>query len=346
MIADTLRDVILQHLGPMKTSRKGWQYRNCMLCHTQGHGRDTKSRLGIIFDPGGGIAVNCFNCGFDAIWKPGETFTKKFKLYLSEIGLSELDIQKLSFAAFQEANHIGAVGELSLTGDVTSKWEETKLPAKANTLEYWATSGCDNEHFLDVLEYAVKRGFTKLDELYWIPQPFQQLNRRLILPFYYQGEMVGYTGRFAKKLNSKKIPKYVNTMPDNYVYNLDAQIESNKEFVILTEGVFDAWVVDGISCMNSSISPEQIAIINRLNRKVIVVPDFDKDGREYVEIANENGWLVSIPNWGSNVKDAAKAAEKYGRLLTVHSIIKSAKAYTLQNIIDWKIKVKGRGYRD
>ena len=345
MIADDLRDVIFQHLGTMKQSRKGWHYRNCFLCHTQGHSRDTKNRMGIIVDPDGSIRVNCFNCAFKAIWKPGETFTNKFVTYLSELGLSELDIKKLSFAAFKESNHIGFVGETSLTGDATTKWTPITLPGKSKTLEEWAKLGCDDSNYLNVLEYAVNRGFTRIDQLYWVPNSYQQVNRRLILPFYHKGEIVGYTGRYAKDDISKKIPKYINTMPDNYVYNLDSQINSDKEYVILTEGVFDAWVVDGISCMNNSMSPEQISIIKRLNKKIIVVPDFDKDGTDYVKTANENGWLVSIPNWGRNVKDAAKAAEKYGRLLTVYSIIKSAKAYTLQNTIDWEIKVKGRGYR-
>jgi hypothetical protein len=345
MIAEQLKSEILKHFGQYKVSRKNWYYRNCPLCHTQGHGRDTRSRFGLKIDTDGGITVNCFNCGFNAIWKPGETITNKFQLFLLELGISEIDIKKLAFAAFNEANHIGFVGEFSLTNDPTSKWKPIDFPKKCKSLEEWAKLGCDDTDYLGVLEYAVSRGFTKIDELYWIPEPFQQVNKRLILPFYYKGDLVGYTGRFANNNISKKTPKYVNTMPDNYVYNLDSQINSDKEYVILTEGVFDAWVVDGISCMNSSISPDQIAIINRLNKKIIVVPDFDKDGIGYVETAKENEWMVSIPNWGRDVKDSAKAAEKYGRLLTVQSIIHSAEEYSIQNSINWEIKVKGHGYR-
>jgi hypothetical protein len=43
-------------------------------------------------------------------------------------------------------------------------------------------------------------------------------------------------------------------------------------------------------------------------------------------------WEVSFPPWADDVKDAADAVNKYGRLLTVASIIKHA--------TDNKIKTK------
>lgn len=93
--------------------------------------------------------------------------------------------------------------------------------------------------------------------------------------------------------------------------------------MILTEGVLDAWVVDGISILGE-ITRSKIDIINSLQKQIIVCPDRDKKGYDLVKTAIDNKWAVSFPKWDIYIKDAAKAAEKYGRLLTTHSIIASA----------------------
>jgi hypothetical protein len=54
----------------------------------------------------------------------------------------------------------------------------------------------------------------------------------------------------------------------------------------------------------------------------------DKDGDDLIEIAIKHRWAVAFPNWGRNdhgkpVKDAGEAAEIYGDLLTIKSIIDS-----------------------
>jgi hypothetical protein len=44
----------------------------------------------------------------------------------------------------------------------------------------------------------------------------------------------------------------------------------------------------------------------------------------YYVLTVELGWEVSFPPWHKDCKDAADAVAKYGRLLTVNSIIKFA----------------------
>jgi hypothetical protein len=58
-----------------------------------------------------------------------------------------------------------------------------------------------------------------------------------------------------------------------------------------------------------------------------------------------NNWGVSYPKWDIDIKDASAAAEKYGRLLTTHSIIDSA-VYGKEAIeLKWKIEQAARARR-
>jgi DNA primase len=146
---------------------------------------------------------------------------------------------------------------------------------------------------------------------------------RATYPFIYDGKIVGYTGRYVKEIKDKKMPKYHAETPESFLTNLDRQKREDKKFVILTEGVFDAHVVDGVAVLGNNLTADQISIIERLGKEIIVVPDKDKDGQLLFDTAIEHGWTISTPDWGAGVKDPAGAVEKYGRILTVQSIIES-----------------------
>ena len=55
-------------------------------------------------------------------------------------------------------------------------------------------------------------------------------------------------------------------------------------------------------------------------------PDRDAAGKELIRQAAELGWEVSFPPWHTDIKDVGDAVLKYGRLLTLSSIIKYAVA--------------------
>ena len=105
--------------------------------------------------------------------------------------------------------------------------------------------------------------------------------------------------------------------------------------------MLDAWVVDGISILGE-IGQSKVDIVNRLQKEVIVCPDRDKKGHDLVNVAIENEWSVAFPKWDKDIKDAAAAAEKYGRLLTTHSIISSAVAGREKIQLKWEIEQNER----
>ncbi len=349
MIIDVLKESILSNIGPLKTAPQGWYKRHCMLCHTQGHGRDTRNRFGIQFNPQS-IAVNCFNCKFSAGYTEGKEMSKAFLFFLTQINIDKKFIDQIKFEIYKQKNKISAVreGDEEKAPDkekkirsLFEKWQPMPLPEDSLPITTWLEYGLDDHNFLDVANYAIDRRLLNLGEFYWSPETKTHMNQRLIIPYYYKGKIVGYTARLCYDPPDKSIPKYHQQCPHDFVYNLDHQGDWIRKYAIVTEGVLDAWTVDGVST-RGDIGQEQIDIINRLQKQVIVCPDGDKSGRGLVDAAIENKWAVSFPKWRMHFKDATAAATKYGQLLTTNSIITSAVTGKDKILIAWNLDQNDR----
>jgi len=156
-----------------------------------------------------------------------------------------------------------------------------------------------------------------------------------LIPFYWRGDVVGFTGRMFEQLD--KVKYYTDVQP-GYVFNMDAQ-DWTRKFVLVTEGPFDAISVSGVSILGSEINDTQRELIDGLGRQVIVVPDRDTSGQKLIDQATEFGWSVAFPEWDKAVGDVADAVLQYGRLFTIQSILKTTETSKLK--IDLKRKIYG-----
>jgi DNA primase len=148
----------------------------------------------------------------------------------------------------------------------------------------------------------------------WSPAPGYK--DRVLIPFYHDGKIVGYTGR---KITEGK-PKYLTDAQPGYVFNLDAQT-NNRHYTIVVEGQFDAIAIEGCAIMHNEPNDTQIMRLNALGREIIVVPDKDRPGAKMIEAAVKNGWSASLPPWEDDIKDVADAVKRYGRLYTLATIL-------------------------
>jgi hypothetical protein len=348
MIIDALKEAILGNIGTLKSAPKGWHKRNCMLCHTKGHGRDTRNRFGIQFNPTS-IAANCFNCGFSAGYTEGKELSTSFKHFLRQIHIDDKFIKQIEFEIFKSKNQIEIVRDGEIAGvdklkSLFQKWKPMDLPEDSLSIEQWLDLEVDDPDFLRVANYALERKLYRLDQFYWTPSKINNLNQRIIIPYYYKNKIVGFTSRLCFDTDGKEIPKYFQQCPTDFVYNLDNQQEWSRKYVIVTEGVLDAWVTDGVSVLGE-IGQAKVDIINRLQKEIIVVPDGDLKGGDLVDAAIENNWAVSFPTWLTRMgglKDASAASVKYGKLLTTYSIISSAVSGKDKINVQWKIRQNER----
>lgn len=292
-----------------KMTPSGWESFNAVCCHNRGENRDTRKRGGIMFK-NDGFQYHCFNCNFKAGWVPGKLLSKNTRSLMSWLGIADSDIQKLSLEAIKHKDE-----QVSVSKPLNFDLETRQLPKNCLTIEEWAHNGCEDQDFLSIVTYILDRGM----DLDWYPWMWSDENGyrdRVIIPFFHENRIVGWTGRKI----TDGTPKYLTTAQPGYVFNLDRQ-EDDRKFVIVVEGQFDAIAVDGVAIMHNEPNDTQIARINALGREVIVVPDNDKPGCVLIEKAIEQGWSVSLPDWGNDVKDVADAVKKFGRIYTLATIL-------------------------
>ena len=308
-----------------KTTPSGWISFNAVCCHHNGDSPDTRKRGGVLFNEDG-FQYHCFNCGFKAGWTPGRLLSKNTKNLFQWMGMPTDEINKLNLEALRNKEDIPKAVK-TFNFDL----QEKELPEDSESIMSWARdlSRLNSElrdKFYGIVEYVDNRGFDPYDErFYWSPAPGYA--DRVLIAFRQDGKIVGYTGR---KVTEGK-PKYLTDAQPGYVFNIDRQIE-DREYLIVVEGQFDAMAVDGVAIMSNDPNPTQIARINQLGKKVIVVPDRDKPGAKMIDTALANNWSVSIPDWEDDVKDCADAMKRYGRLYTLFTI--------LENREDSEIKIQ------
>lgn len=300
-----------------KSSPSGWTSFNAPCCGHRGHSPDTRKRGGLRFD--NGIVYNCFNCKYTASWQPGRPITNKFKNLCKWMGASDDDINVMIFEALktESSEYVHEHSEAKI------EFSDKPLPEGAAPIATWA---CDEQiealaPLLDpVILYLVNRGFDPLDDHFWW-SPAAGYENRVLIPFTYQGRVVGST---ARKVTDGK-PKYLSDQHPHFVFNVDAQTEGHK-YIFVCEGPFDALSIGGVALLTNDIADQQARIIDSLGATVIVIPDQDEAGLQLIEKAIEHNWAVAFPNWDPTVKDAADAVQKYGKLFVVVDAIKTAVA--------------------
>lgn len=321
-----LSDLLLQLLPPRnKLTPSGWRSFNAPCCHHNGHTADTRSRGGII-EAGDSISYHCFNCGFKTGWQPGRPLTAKMRKLLIWLGATDDVITKLSLDILR--TNEGVDIQNRIVG--IPSFEPKSLPDDSRLI---TDDPCDeNQYLTDVKAYMSSR---KL----WVDQGYNYYwssslgyRDRLIVPFYHNNQIVGYT---ARTIHNNSKTKYLMDKPAGYVYNLDQQTP-NKVFCIAVEGALDAIHIDGVGLLTNEISDQQSMLLNRLNKEIIVVPDRDSAGRNLIERSIELGYSVSMPDWKPGIKDVSDAVLEYGQLYTLYSIVNSAESSPL------KIRLKER----
>jgi hypothetical protein len=292
-----------------KPTSGGWVSFNAPCCVHKGESQDKRMRGGVLFDAEG-FVFSCFNCGFKAGWKPGKTLSKNTKDLFRWLGLPESEISRLVLETLKEKDAIPVAKK-----ELIFELHDEPLPEDCLSIKQWIEAGYNEPELMNVIQYILNRGLT-LDNYDWHWSSAAGYTDRVIIPFYYKGQIVGWTGR---KITEGR-PKYLTKTQAGYVFNLDAQTY-DKQFVIVVEGQFDAIAIDGVAIMHNDPNEVQCARINALAKEVIVVPDRDRPGAKLLKAAIDNGWGMSLPPWGNDIKDVSDAVKRYGRVYTLAAIL-------------------------
>ena len=312
MYMSLIANTLLQYLpGKRKQTPSGWISFNAPCCD------DKRQRGGFIVNSGDAISYHCFNCGFKCSWQPGRHISQKMNKFMRDLNMPDETISQLRLEALRlDDNNATEIRS------IIPKFDARALPIDSEPLK----NLLDNppEKLIPVLEYMVSRKLFPEDfPFYWTPKV--GFSNRLIIPFLYKDEIVGWT---ARAINDAK-PKYLSEQQPGYVFNLDAQYDE-REFVIISEGPFDAISIDGCALLGAEIKDSQNWLLKQIGKELILVPDKDEAGKITLEQAIEYGWSISMPDWPEGVKDINDAVVKLGRLTTLWLIVNAKESNSLK----------------
>lgn len=306
-----IQTILLSYLpSKRKSTPNGWISFNAVCCHHNGHNQDKRSRGGVLMSAEG-FNYSCFNCNFKAGWLPGKLLSGNTKKLFRWLGLSQDEISKLNLFALKLKDNL-PVPKVELKFDLAEK----TLPDNTRSIDEWINDGCQEEDLIKVIDYVANERKMNWDWYNWHWSAEAGYRDRVILPFYNEGKIVGYTGR--KIVDGR--PKYLTDAQPGYVFNIDRQ-KDNRRYIIAVEGQFDAIAIDGVAFMHNDPNAVQCARLATLNKEVIVVPDRDRAGAKILKSAIEHGWSASLPPWEDDIKDVADAVKRYGRLYVLTTIL-------------------------
>ena len=296
-----------------KQTASGWVSVNAPCCVHNGESADHRQRGGLkISDQG--WSWHCFNCGFTASFVQGRTLTFKARRLLEWMNVPQEEIERINLESLRHRSVQGILDDRQRTARVMQdiRFEDRDLPEGFIIVDEHTPV-----HWQYLQDRCIPRdyptgmvGGRPGDK--WIPRP------GIIIPFTYDGRIVGHTTRYL----DDRTPKYIHDIQPGYVFGTDLQ-HADWQHVLVMEGVFDALSISGLAVLHAEISDAQARLIRSLGRDITVVPDQDAAGMKLVDRALKLGWAVSMPPWPDDVKDVNDAVKKWGRLATLIHIMQA-----------------------
>lgn len=315
LIADTLLNYLP---GKRKHTPSGWIGFNAVCCD------DKRQRGGFIVNGGDAVSYHCFNCGFKCSWQPGRHISKNMNKFMRDLNIPDDIISQLRLEALRLDNN--STTEIR---NVIPKFDPRAMPMDSLSMVEWAENIAESdfsvpENLQKCIQYLIDRNIDpKCYPFYWTIKT--GFSNRIIIPFLYKGEIVGWTARATNDAQ----PKYLSEQQPGYVFNLDNQTD-DREFVFVCEGPFDALSIDSCALLGAEIKDSQHWLLKQLGKEIVLIPDRDAAGKATLEQALALEWSVSMPNWPDGIKDVNDAVVKLGKLATLWLIINAKESNSLK----------------
>jgi hypothetical protein len=301
-----LEAIIRQYVQlPNTPTQKGWYAVVCRVCN------DYKPRGAFLFTEDS-VVYKCFNCNAKTTYfDDSGIITDDMMLTLQSFNIPESSINELILESLSKNKKHKKKNTVQ-----TSIIKPIDMPAHFYKLEKENTdiwSSVANEYL------SIERGLT-LDDYTFYLSTDKHWSGRLIIPYYFQGNLIYYQGR---DLTDSKPTKYKNaSIKDTtlLLFGYDKVAIHDTTPLFIVEGFFDALQIGGIAILGNELTKEKIAYINRSNRTKVYVPDTLGNGRNPAIEAVRAGWSISIPDT-PGCKDIGEAILKYGKLFVIRSLM-------------------------
>lgn len=277
------------------------------MCH------DQKDRGGFKFDTES-TGYSCYNCGAKFKYEEGSgRVSKNAREILEAFGITREDLTGIRSAMFAEAKEEGDIN-LDELKKVKLFTPEVALPNRCYPL------GADHSDELQapIIEYLLSRRIDPLGiRAHFSLDP--KFLRRVIIPYYRDGKVIYWQARSIDNIK----PRYLNCTASReaILYGYDKLYTYDPAPLFVSEGVFDAIVLDGICILGSTLNAAKLEILKKCRRRIIFVMDPDGNGEALTTTAMENGWEISY--FDKRDLDASKMVELHGKPLAIYQLMKN-----------------------
>jgi hypothetical protein len=299
----SLADIIQEKIPLGKISNTGFYNLRCAVC------ADHSERGGFKFD--GDTSYSCWNCQARFRYEEGSgKLSRNAKQVLAAFGITSDDLLELTSPIFlpQKEITLEALTKVKLTTP------EVSFPDRT----YPLLSEGREELQAPLLEYLLSRKIDPVQQqLYFSLDP--KLLRRVIIPIYRDQKLIFWQARTIDDVR----PRYRScpVAKDAVLYGFNELHSYEPTPLFVTEGIFDALLINGISTLGSSLTPAKIELLKRTKRRLIFVIDRDHNGGELGRTAIENGWEVTFVDLRAS--DINDSVIRFGLPYTAYSLIRN-----------------------
>jgi len=315
----TLEQIIIQYVQLQAPNPKGWRAVRCQVCND--HTR--KGLRGAFLFDNDTVVYKCWNCGHLAKYcsYEHEYMPKNMVRVLEDFGIPTDEWQQVILSSPAYVNG-GTKSHNKQTTQDNIEPKEISMPAHFYFLK---DAAADDAIAQEARDYLInERGIRPEDYPFMLstkadnPKLHKWLGR-VIMPIFKNNKLIYYVGRALydapKKYETPATPK------EKILYGFDRLFDYTEAPLLVVEGWFDAYAVDGVATLGNVITAYQAQWLNRSKREKIYIPDKFGDGRRAAEQALHHGWSISTPDIGSNCKDMDDAVRKYGKLYVMKTIM-------------------------
>jgi len=304
----TLASIIQERVVLGSISPTGFYNLRCPVCN------DHSERGGFKFD-GDFTGYSCWNCQSKFKYEEGTgKLSKSAKDILEAFGITREVLRELTSSIFLKPPEESEISLEAVT-KVKLHTPEIAFPDRTRAL----LSDGHEELQEPLLEYLLARKIDPLQQTFYFSLDPKML-RRVIIPYWRDGKLIYWQARTIDPIK----PRYKNpsTAKDAIIYGYDQLHSYEAAPLFVTEGVFDAIMVDGICILGSSLNVAKLEILKRTKRRLIFVIDRDQTGGELGKSVLANGWEITFVDLRAN--DINDSVVKFGMPFTAYSLLKNA----------------------
>lgn len=301
---------LIEERVPFRPLHTGWSVGKCQLCG------DYKERAGFKFEDGN-VIYNCWNCSTSSTYEENSgRMSKNFRRILRAYGFDDSEINTAVHTPFfNKKEHEPSTITLAKLSAVNTHTPEIKLPDKTFPLGH--------HEFLDyqqkLVDYLVNRNvdFSKYNFFFSLEERFKN---RVIIPFYRNGKLIYWQARTIDPAEKKRYDN-APVSREAVIFNHDLINRYSRLPLFVTEGVFDAMMLDGVSILGSKLGPAKTELLARSNRKLIFIIDKDKNGKSFADDVLDLGYDIAFAPNGA--EDINASVQRFGLSWTIYEIMRS-----------------------